>query len=72
MSYADLVVTRKAIHKQENRTRNTLIDDLIDKQSGIVVFWTCAIDVAVIGNIERGVNQYSFQLVLLLIFQRIT
>jgi len=44
----DLVVARKTIHERKEFSPSTFINDLINEGSGVVIFWTGAIEITVI------------------------
>ena len=53
-SNVDLVVARKTVHKRINLATRTFIDKLVDKGSGVVVFWTCSVDITVVNADANG------------------
>ena len=46
--YIDLIISREAVHKREDFTASTIINDLVDEWCGIVVLGTSAIDIPII------------------------
>src|SRR5271168_3567328 len=53
-SNVDLVVTRKTVHERINLATRTLVDELVDKWSGVVVLWTCSVDITVVNADTNG------------------
>ena len=52
--YVDLVVTGETVHKREDFTTGTIIDNLIDEGSWIVVLWTCFVQIPIIDTHSNG------------------
>ena len=50
----NLIVTRKTVHEGKNLTLGTVINDLIDKGSRIIILRTGTIDVMVINTDPNG------------------
>jgi hypothetical protein len=51
----NLVIARESVHEGESLVANTIIDDLIDEGHREVVFGTCVIEIAKIGeNADRS------------------
>jgi hypothetical protein len=50
----DLIISGETIHEREDFTSGTIIDDLIDKRGGKVVFWTSFVDIPIINRYMNG------------------
>ena len=48
--YVDLVVTGEAVHKRINFASCAIVDKLINKRRRKVIFWTGAIDIAIVNT----------------------
>ena len=44
----DLIITKEVIHKQEDFTTGTIVDNMVDKGSMIIIFWTRFVQILII------------------------
>ena len=54
MSNVNLVVARESVHKGKYLTLDTFINDMIDKQIGVIVLRISSIDISVINTNPNG------------------
>ena len=52
--YVDCIIVEKSIHKSKYFISSTFVNDLINIESRIIVFWTSLIEIPIVGTYSNG------------------